>query len=321
MKAILILISFLANTLTGLSQFYQGLERMCWKNNDNKIECFDSPRKWYHSNTILIEKDSIFIYKVPVKTEHGKMLFSASDGAFYYDFGIIKQFGRTKKVFLTGYNCDYCGKMIRLDSITGFKYPEPRLDTLDISKIKGGIKIGKTNYKLFYPNRKFYFPSKELFYFDSNSISRINPTKQYQLIAQGIKDFVKTNELKLDKDTLRICTERFSLYEKNSLVELLNPKFLKIEIPNVVLQFFSENELVQKASTENRVIRFVAINNIYDYWKMARIDLTYKILIPKGIHGFSERQYQNSFTYNKYDYKYVLSGDIPKNDWMLVEQK
>ena len=64
---------------------------MCWTNQNGKIECYDSPRKWYHLNKILIDKDSIFLYKLPVMIDKRDTIYSASDGAFYYYFGVISE--------------------------------------------------------------------------------------------------------------------------------------------------------------------------------------------------------------------------------------
>ena len=294
---------------------------MCWTNSKGKIECYDSPRKWYHENTILIEGDSVFIYKIPLHIEKGKKLYSASDGAFYYYYGVIKQVDTSQIAYLTSHNCDYCGTMIREDSLTGFNFPIPRLDTLRVTKSNNSLTIGKTVYKPLKQTMEFYFPSKTMFYFDSNSISRRDPTGQYGLISQGIKNFLQTKQLKLDNDTLRVCIERYEFFEQKNLIETLVANLFRIDTINIHFDFFTRNQLRTKSQKENKVIRYIEINEIIDYWKAARIELTYKIIVPKSVHKFSEKEYINSFEYYKVGQKYELVGELPENSWGLIEQK
>lgn len=294
---------------------------MCWKNKKGQIECYDSPRKWYHLNTILIDNDSIFLYKVPVRIDKNDTIYSASDGAFYYYYGVIKQVDTSQIAYLTSHNCDYCGTMIREDSASGFNFPIPRLDTLRVAKGNNILTIGKTVYKPLKLTKEFYFPAKTMFYFDSNSISRRDPKGQYGLISQGIKNFLQTKQLKLDKDTLRVCIERYEFFEQKNLIETLIADSFKIDTTNIHFDFLTRNQLRTKSKRENKVIRYIEINEIIDYWKAARIELTYKIIVPKSIHKFSEREYNNSFEYLKVGQKYDLIGEPPENSWGLIEQK
>ena len=86
--------------------------------------------------------------------------------------------------------------MVREDSLTGFNFPIPRLDTLRITKSNNFLKIGKAVYKPLKQTKNFYFPAKTMFYFDSNSISRQNPKGQYALISQGKTSATKALWLK-----------------------------------------------------------------------------------------------------------------------------
>lgn len=322
MKNILLLIltTVTLNSLHGQT-FYRGLERMCWKNSKGKVECYDEPRKWYHENTILIENDSIFIYKTPLHIVKGKKLYSASDGAFYYYYGIIKNIDTSKVAYLTSYNCDYCARQVRIDTVTGYQYPVPVFDTLKIKMTDNKIEIGENIYNKLKLEKTEFFPSKSLFYLDSNSISRRNPKGQYKLISQGIKNFLQTKDLKLDNDTLRICVDRFDDYEENNLIETLDEKLINIEGSNLVLKFYTNRELKELQRLLKKPIRVIKITDIIEYLNAARISLTYKIILPDKINNFSEREYNNIFEYKKVGQNYELIGNIPENSWGLIERK
>lgn len=148
--------------------YYRGLERMCWTNPNGKVECYDEPRNWYHENTVLIDQDSIFMYKTPLKIVNGRKLYSTSDGAFFYYYGVIKNINFKKYAYLTSYNCDYCGKMVGNDSVTGHQVIIPYLDTLEFQFAGNKIKIGKVLYDKLKIKKTDYFPSKYLFYLYSN---------------------------------------------------------------------------------------------------------------------------------------------------------
>lgn len=322
MKNILLLILTIVtlNSVHGQT-VYRGLERMCWTNSRGKVECYDEPRKWYHENTILIENDSIFIYKTPLRIVKGKKKYSASDGAFYYYYGIIKNIDTSRIAYLTSYNCDYCARQVRFDTVAGYQYPVPVLDTLTIKLTDNKIEIGKNKYNKLKLEEDDFFPSKSQFYFDSNSIYRVNPKGQYKLISQGIKNFLQTKDLKLDKDTLRICVDRFDDYEETNLIETLDQMLIVIDSSNLVLKFYTNRQLKELQDNLTSTIRVIKINHIIEYWKAARISLTYKIILPNNIHNFSERQYNNLFEYNKIEQRYELVDSLHKNSWELVERK
>lgn len=320
MKQHTVFIAFLLSALCSTGQiYYQGLERMCWTNEHGKTECYDSPRKWYHLNTIMIDQDSIYLYMVPVRLEKKDTLYSASDGAFYYYYGPIKKSDSFYVAYLTSHNCDYCGVRVRVDSATGFYYPISRLDTLQFVKNGNSLKINNTVYKLL--NTEKYFPDKQSFYFDSNSISRRNPKGQYKLIAQGVKNFLQTNQLKLDNDTLRLCTERFAFFDHTSLIENLNADSFYIDTTKIHFQFLTRNQLQMKSKRENKILRYIEVKEIIDYWKAARVEMAYRIILPKSLHNFSDREYFNAFEYKKTSDRYELIGNLPDNGWGLVEQK
>jgi hypothetical protein len=147
---------------------------MCWTNDKGKIECYDAPRKWYHENLLLIDKDSLFIYKVPVRIIGNKKVYSASDGAFYYYFGTIRQTDSGTIVSLTMNNCDYCGVRVKIDTSTGFRHPVAEAKSYKLTSSPGGLKIGEVTYSKTTGERN-YFPPRHMFYFDSNSIYRHDP--------------------------------------------------------------------------------------------------------------------------------------------------
>ncbi len=317
---LLILMTGVLNLVHG-QVYYRGLERICWENSRGTVECYDAPRKWYHENTILIEKDSIFIYKRPLRIVKGKKLYSASDGAFYYYYGVISNIDTPMVAYLTSYNCDYCARQVRFDTLTGYQYPEPSFQTFKIKLTDNSIQIGKTIYNKLSLEKLDFFPSKSFFYLDSNSIVRQNPKGQYKLISQGIKNFLQTKDLKLDDDTLRICVDRFDDYEGKNLIETLDQNLIEIDSSNLILKFYTNRQLKELQNTLSKPIRVIKINEIIDYWKAARITLTYKIILPNNIRNFSEREYSNLFEYNKIRQHYELIGNLPENGWVLVEKR
>jgi len=297
--------------------FYKGLERMCWTTDKGKVHCYDAPRKWYHENLLLIEKDSFFIYKVPVQMVGKKKVYSASDGAFYYYFGTTQQTDTGTIVSLTMNNCDYCGHRVKIDTTTGFMYPVAKVENYKLANVSKGIKIGDVVYYRT-AQKENYFPGKQIFYFDSNSIYRHDPIRQYKLISTGVKNFLQTKELKLDNDTLRICIDRII---DDSIAETLNPANLKIDTRGIIFSYYSRNELKNLTANSKEPIRYIEVGKIIDYWKAARVSLKYVIALPKNIHNFSERQFGNLFEYNKVGLEYLLADKLPENNWELIEQK
>jgi hypothetical protein len=299
------------------SGLYKGLERMCWVNDKGKVECYDSPRKWYHENLLLIDKDSFFIYKVPIQLVGKKKIYSASDGAFYYYSGEKQQTDTGSVISLAMNNCDYCVRRTRIDTATGFMYPFAKVENYKLTFIPNGIKIGNVSYYKVSSGEN-PFPPKQMFYYNSNSIYRYDPKGQYKLISTGIKNFLQTQELKLDNDTLRISIDRKN---GDSGFETLNPENLKIDTPGIVFKFYTQKELQKLTAASNRPVRYIEIGPIIDYWKAARVSLEYVISLPKSIHNFSERQFSNLFEYNKVGTEYVLVDKLPENGWELIEQK
>jgi hypothetical protein len=168
MKRFITIIVFGLIALTTLSQrYYTGLERMCWINNNGNTECYDEPRKWYHLNTLLIENDSLFIYKVPVIIEKTDTLYSAADGAFYYYHGKLIQNDTNSVAILTMHNCDYCVSQVRIDSETGSMFPISMIDTLKVIKRGNDLVLGNVMYRIDNQHTD-YFPGKNYFYLDSN---------------------------------------------------------------------------------------------------------------------------------------------------------
>lgn len=324
MKTLIFILLVGLCTLKAFSQvndgLYKGLERMCWKNEKGNVECYDAPRKWYHENTVLIEKDSIFIYKVPLHVIGKKKCYSAADGAFFYYLGVIHHTDRGDTVSLTMHNCDYCYQSIQIDTITGFMYPISTVKNYKLSIIPKGIKIGNVSYRKLSSDE--IFPPKKMFYFDSNTIYRYDPKGQYSLISAAIKNFLQTKELKIENDTLRICVDRVCKESiKDSSIETLKPDNLKIDTSGIVLMYSTKKELQTLASTSNQPIRYIEVGEIIDRWNSARISLEYVIVLPKNIHKFSERQFFNLFEYKKVGAEYLLVGKLPENSWNLIEQE
>lgn len=311
----LIIIFWLVSTTSFSQTFFSGLERMCWINDSGEKECYDEPRNWYYLNTLLVDNDSLFMYKVPVQIESGDTLFSASDGAFFYYFGRQNNENADTTAILTMYNCDYCVRQVRIDSITDFMFPMPKIDTFKVSKMNNKLILGDVIYEI--SNRSDFFPPKNMFYPDSNSIYRVNPKGQYDLISIGIKNFLQTQNLKLDNNSLIIGLDIIDDGEK---IETLNPDLLSIDTLGLDFKYYSLNELDSLVNISKRVVRYVEIGEIIDYWAAARISLTYKILIPKEVSNFKEKQYSCLLEYKKAGMNYLLRKDYIHNGWELIEQ-
>lgn len=129
---------------------------------------------------------------------------------------------------------------------------------------------------------------------------------------------MQTKELKLDNDTLRISIERKS---DNNVYEKLNAENLKIDTTGIIIKFYTKKEIEELTTIYKRPVRYVEVGRITDYWKAARISLEYVISLPKNLHKFSERQFNNSFEYNKVGTEYILVEEIRENSWGLIEQK
>jgi hypothetical protein len=214
-------------------------------------------------------------------------------------------------------NCDYCGHEVRIDTATGFMYPVATVENYRLSKLANGIKIGNVVYSRVAGKSKNFFPPREMFYYDSNNIYRVNPKGQYRLISTGIKNFLQTKDLKPDNDTLRISIDRI---DNRSLVETFDPVNIKIDTTGIVFCYYTEKDLKKLVANSTRPIRYIEVGEIIDYWKAARISLTYVIALPKTVHHFSEKEYNNMFEYNKVGDEYILADKLAENSWRLVEQ-
>jgi hypothetical protein len=304
-------------SITLFSQnIYSGLERIFLINDKGKPKWNDKQGKWYHLNTLLIENDSLFIYKVPVQIEKKDTLYSASDGAFYYYYGRFQQINSDTVSILTMYNCDYCGMPVRTDSITGFMFPIPQIDTLKVAKRTNEFVLENVTYRIS-NKQKTYFPEKQMFYLDSNSIYRVNPKDQYRLISQGIKNFIQTEELKHDNDTFIVSLDRV---DGNKIIETLKPEFINIYTSGLAIKYCSLSDLNSLVRIKKQIVRYVEIGKIIDYWSAARISLTYKILIPETVSGFKEQQYNCLMEYKKNGMNYSLMKDYIQKGWQLIEQ-
>ncbi len=310
-------VMFLLCSQTALSQnYYEGVEAKCITLKNGKKECYDWPRRWFSLNTVKIENDTFYMYKTPFSLHKGERRYSASDGAFYYMYGVIIKKASDSFMVLTMYNCEYCHENTYRDPKAGFHFPLPHRDTLKFVSTKAGFKIGKIHYKKVKDNTVGHFPQKQRFLFDSNKIYRINPESQYKLISTSIKHFLDTKDLVLDEDTIRICRERVD-YDR--ICEILNPDSIHIGIHKYKIVFYNESELVDLSRIENRVIRYIKINRITDYWRTSSISLHYKIIIPKNTISKSEKEYFNRFEYYKINGKYKMIGKLPENSWGIVQ--
>lgn len=275
-------------------------------------------KPYYHHNLLLVDNDSLFLYKTPLIKEKGKILNSASDGGFYYFYGTAARTDTNTIIHLIQHNCDYCPRRVHIDSSTGFLFPIPRRDSFWLSHTPTGFTIGKVAYRRSntllsdFPPRSVFYPDA-----DSNDIYRYDPKGQYQLISTGIKNFLQTDSLILDHDTLRICLDR-TRYDSR-VVEILDPAMIRLDTANIKLCFYTTDELKQLTATSTRPVRYMKVEDIIDYWKAARISFTYVISLPKSIHHFSEHQYRALFEYKKVANEYVLLGKPKPSGWALVE--
>jgi hypothetical protein len=298
--------------------YYRGLERMCWINDKGKIECYNSPRKWYHLNELYVENDSAFLYKSPIQIVKKDTIYSASDGAFYYYLGTIHQTDTGLMINLKENSCDYCGQRVKTDSASGFMYPIIPTYDYKLTLTKNGIQFNNVEYTKT-KSDPLTSEFKKQFYFDSNSIYRINPKVKYKLMSEGIKCLLQTKDILLDNDTLRICIERLSFGD--SILEQINPESLLIDITGIQFKYYSLSQIEDLTNKLNKPVRFVEIREIIDYMKAARISLKYKISLPSHTRHFSERQVFNTFEFTKIENEYKLTGNLPENNWELVERK
>ncbi len=126
--------------------YYEGMERMCWKNENGKTEYYDPPRRWYHYNHLTIKNDSVYLYRCPVILHRRDTLHSASDGAFYYHYGRILRTDTGDVVDFYLKKCDYCAIKKVKDPVTGKLLPVQSHDIYKIATIKGGYEINGVKY-------------------------------------------------------------------------------------------------------------------------------------------------------------------------------
>jgi hypothetical protein len=143
--------------------YYIGLERMCYKNEKGKRECYDPPKKWYHLNHIYIDQDSAFLYQEPITLKNKDTLYSASDGAFYYFAGKINDDGENKTVTFTMTSCDYCGWPIIIDTLTNTYISAPVIKKFQIITKNNKLTINKVRYSKI-DNKEFPFDKRSYFF-------------------------------------------------------------------------------------------------------------------------------------------------------------
>lgn len=308
---------FLANQIFSQfgSGYFFGEESICVKDKYRRIKCYDSPRKWFHENQLSIKNDTFFLYKVPFHKVKNKRLFSAADGGFYYYLGIPKFENKDTFIYFHKNNCDYCARHIKIDSSTWWQIPVIEIEKLKYSKTKDGFKIGDVEYQK-YLKEGFFFTNYENFYFDSSSIKNSKPFGMYALINKAILNFIQTGDLKAANNTIYISTDRL---DRNEVVEKLNKENFKIDTSNLNFIYLSKSELEVLGKKE--IVRYIEIDRIEDYYYSSYISIRYKILLPKSIRNFEEREYHNAFNYCKKGYIYTLKDKIYENSWSLVQQK
>lgn len=93
---------------TSLNGNYLGLVEMCTITKDGTKECYaddaEPERKWYHLTQIKIKGDSAYADQSPINIYKNDTSYSASDGAFYYYKGKVKD----NVIDLELSYCDYC---------------------------------------------------------------------------------------------------------------------------------------------------------------------------------------------------------------------
>jgi len=143
--------------------YYVGLERMCYKDDKGKRECFDPPKKWYHINHLYIDQDSAFLYQEPVTLKNRDTLYSASDGAFYYFAGKINDEGENITVTFTLTSCDYCGWPIIIDTLTNSYIAASEIKKYQIVRKNNRLTINKVRYSKI-DNQAFPFDTRSHFF-------------------------------------------------------------------------------------------------------------------------------------------------------------
>jgi len=157
----LLIVSLTGNT-QNLTGYYIGKERLEMSVDYGSDKGIKKERKWFHLNHILIENDTIYIYKEPVRLIKGDTIHSASDGAFFYYYGIMHYEGGNPTAEIKLTNCDYCAWPIANDTINS---------NIRFYKVKIHPKyliINKIKYNL---------ESKRKFPFDKKGINQLFKTE------------------------------------------------------------------------------------------------------------------------------------------------
>lgn len=117
---VFLLFSIFGCSQTSKEKLFVGYEPIMWNKDINGKETnedFENPnKKWFHKNLLKINKDSVYLDRVPISKIGKKTLHSASDGGFYYYSGIVKTENGQKVIELTEISCDYCPELVSENS-------------------------------------------------------------------------------------------------------------------------------------------------------------------------------------------------------------
>jgi hypothetical protein len=136
-----------------LDGYYIGLEPNCYTFNNGETQCYPDAahKKWklFHLTRLKIQGDSVFADQSPVSIYKKDTSFSASDGAFYYYHGHMKQNDSVVNIQLDLIFCDYCGVPV---ASTDYSHWPPKAKNWICKKTAGGLLINgylfrKTNQK------------------------------------------------------------------------------------------------------------------------------------------------------------------------------
>lgn len=130
-----------------LSGYYVGKEKLEMSVDFGYSGGIKKINKWYHLNHLLIQNDTVFLYKEPVRLIHGDTLYSSSDGAFYYYTGNINHEKDSIRARLILINCDYCIMPVSLDTITNEIVNIPTVNSYIIKPRSNKLIINKVKYR------------------------------------------------------------------------------------------------------------------------------------------------------------------------------
>jgi hypothetical protein len=130
-----------------LSGYYIGKEKIEMSVDFGSSGGIKKIKKWYHLNHLLIQNDTIFLYKEPIRLIHGDTLYSASDGAFYYYSGNLIRKNKSTRARLILTNCDYCIMPVTLDTLTNELENIPTVNSYLIKPRSNKLIINKVKYK------------------------------------------------------------------------------------------------------------------------------------------------------------------------------